>query len=699
MLSKKIAVSLITIIVIFAFVAPAVMAAEFNVWVGATEDISTDPGLQLLYPSTDNILKIIVYFDQAVELQTSHVEISGFDATDTYDPAIVLVPPEQYPIHPEGAHTAFWVRIAVTEGTSRVTLRIAGGIPSHNPISSDTSRELTEEIGVLAGGVAGTQGGEARADLRVDPTTPVATTTVDTGGGTDVIGAPRVYSIRRADNSTLPLASGAVNITVTLSEQPQSFTAAHINVTNATAATPVLSSTTSDRINLLAITTYLVSTGAVSAQPSLRTVDELRTVIKNYMNDDPPDAPVPAAFIEAVRALRTAVNTIASPWRYYYITAAGTRTYQTLWNGAGTDFELFPLVNAAVPPPTTQGTANLVGTSGGVTIPIPAADFDRSAEEPTVPRVSDYIGQPPDNYHFARAVYNALSSPSADTQRAAYNAEKTAYDTYIVLQNALQAHDVAQQRAWDQEVANAATMQGAEHRESLPPTGRDGLLYQYTVTITPTYANNNPVVVKVNSWQNTDVPPLSYTPPLLETGYTEGFDKLTIQITGGQAEAVEAAKATAQAQGGFFLVFGAPNLSDRLVREQIQAQIDLLIATGDRSPDTLKTLAHLQQLLATARPEKTQLLANYPNPFNPETWIPYELATDTNVKITIYNTQGGVVRTLQLGQQSAGYYTGRDRAAYWDGRNAIGEQVASGIYFYQFETDDMSALRKMVILK
>ena len=131
----------------------------------------------------------------------------------------------------------------------------------------------------------------------------------------------------------------------------------------------------------------------------------------------------------------------------------------------------------------------------------------------------------------------------------------------------------------------------------------------------------------------------------------------------------------------------------------IQEQIDLLIATGDRSPAAMRTLIYLQQLIAAARPEKTQLLANYPNPFNPETWIPYELATDTNVKITIYNTQGVVIRTLELGHQSAGYYTGRDRAAYWDGRNAFGEQVASGIYFYQLETDTLSSMRKMVILK
>ena len=133
--------------------------------------------------------------------------------------------------------------------------------------------------------------------------------------------------------------------------------------------------------------------------------------------------------------------------------------------------------------------------------------------------------------------------------------------------------------------------------------------------------------------------------------------------------------------------------------DRIEEQIDLLIATNDRSPAALRTLVYMQQLLATARPEKTQLFANYPNPFNPETWIPYELATDTHVKITIYNTQGVVIRTLQFGHQSAGYYTERDRAAYWDGRNALGEQVASGLYFYQLETDTMSSMRKMVILK
>ena len=68
-------------------------------------------------------------------------------------------------------------------------------------------------------------------------------------------------------------------------------------------------------------------------------------------------------------------------------------------------------------------------------------------------------------------------------------------------------------------------------------------------------------------------------------------------------------------------------------------------------------------------PDETTLLANYPNPFNPETWIPYQLANPSDVVISIYDARGQVVRRLALGHQPAGYYTHRSRAAYWDGRN------------------------------
>ena len=97
--------------------------------------------------------------------------------------------------------------------------------------------------------------------------------------------------------------------------------------------------------------------------------------------------------------------------------------------------------------------------------------------------------------------------------------------------------------------------------------------------------------------------------------------------------------------------------------------------------------------------EQTSLLANYPNPFNPETWIPYQFANPSDVQINIYDTRGTVVRQLDLGHQREGYYTTRSRAAYWDGRNDIGERVASGIYFYQLQAEGVSYLRKMVIVK
>ena len=98
-------------------------------------------------------------------------------------------------------------------------------------------------------------------------------------------------------------------------------------------------------------------------------------------------------------------------------------------------------------------------------------------------------------------------------------------------------------------------------------------------------------------------------------------------------------------------------------------------------------------------PEVTALLANYPNPSNPETWIPYQLAKSADVSLTIYNVRGVVVRKLTLGHQQAGIYHSRSRAAHWDGKNEIGESVASGVYFYMFKAGKYTALRKMLIRK
>ena len=93
------------------------------------------------------------------------------------------------------------------------------------------------------------------------------------------------------------------------------------------------------------------------------------------------------------------------------------------------------------------------------------------------------------------------------------------------------------------------------------------------------------------------------------------------------------------------------------------------------------------------------LLANYPNPFNPETWIPYQLSASADVSVSIYAVDGHLVRRLDLGHQMAGVYRSRGRAAYWDGRNAFGERVASGLYFYTLTAGDFTATRKMLIRK
>jgi hypothetical protein len=107
----------------------------------------------------------------------------------------------------------------------------------------------------------------------------------------------------------------------------------------------------------------------------------------------------------------------------------------------------------------------------------------------------------------------------------------------------------------------------------------------------------------------------------------------------------------------------------------------------------------LEQLLAALTPTKTELLPNYPNPFNPETWIPYRLAEDAFVTLTIYDLSGRIVRTLNVGHRIASAYESRSKAIYWDGRNGLDEQVASGVYFYHLSAGDYSATRRMLILK
>ena len=145
----------------------------------------------------------------------------------------------------------------------------------------------------------------------------------------------------------------------------------------------------------------------------------------------------------------------------------------------------------------------------------------------------------------------------------------------------------------------------------------------------------------------------------------------------------------------FALAISSIGLDPAVIRTWIaQAQIE-----NDGSLAFQQGIANLQRLLALSIPERTALLTNYPNPFNPETWIPYQLSEPAELTLRIYAVNGTLVRTLNLGHQLAGLYHQRSRAAYWNGNNELGEPVASGIYFYTLTTGDFTATRKMLIMK
>ena len=115
--------------------------------------------------------------------------------------------------------------------------------------------------------------------------------------------------------------------------------------------------------------------------------------------------------------------------------------------------------------------------------------------------------------------------------------------------------------------------------------------------------------------------------------------------------------------------------------------------------DIRNAFLSLQLTIGDVRPKDTVLAQNFPNPFNPETWIPYQLSKSAEVSIHIHNVAGHLIRTLDLGLKSTGAYMTPSTAAYWDGKNSVGERVSSGIYFYTLQTADFAATRRMVILK
>ena len=134
-------------------------------------------------------------------------------------------------------------------------------------------------------------------------------------------------------------------------------------------------------------------------------------------------------------------------------------------------------------------------------------------------------------------------------------------------------------------------------------------------------------------------------------------------------------------------------------RDQVEQWLQEARQINLTDPDFQRGILVLENLLKALTPKETALLPNYPNPFNPETWIPYQLATPADVSVSIYTSDGKLVRTLDLGHKPVGIYQHRSSAAYWDGKNALGESVASGVYFYTLTAGEYTATRKMLIRK
>lgn len=187
---------------------------------------------------------------------------------------------------------------------------------------------------------------------------------------------------------------------------------------------------------------------------------------------------------------------------------------------------------------------------------------------------------------------------------------------------------------------------------------------------------------------------------------TADIGNMTVSVHNPRTNSIETMAATASS-GNSYAIWA--DLTRRSVVEvgdvlaiQIQDEIGQVVGTLNHeisTEDIRRAFVQLHLTPESLRPTQTMLFANYPNPFNPETWLPYQLAQSANVQIRIYNTTGNLVRNMDLGFQAAGYYLDKSRAAYWDGRNNLGEHMASGVYFYQLIAGDYIANRKLVILK
>ena len=205
-----------------------------------------------------------------------------------------------------------------------------------------------------------------------------------------------------------------------------------------------------------------------------------------------------------------------------------------------------------------------------------------------------------------------------------------------------------------------------------------------------------PITADVNSDGNVNVLDLI----LIASNLGNAGANLVVDVNGdGVVNILDLILAAGMFEGAAAAPSAQSQVPETLTAVEVQGWLTDARALQIRDPIMKRGFLMLEQLLVSLTPTETELLSNYPNPFNPETWIPYRLAEDAFVALIIYDAVGQVVRSLDVGHRIASAYENRSKAIHWAGRNDLGEQVASGIYFYTLTAGDFSATRRMVILK
>ena len=457
MLSKKMAVSLTSLITIFAlaFMTPSAMAGEFGVSLDMTDDVSTAGGLQVKHPG-DAKLTLTVTFDRAVKLAKETVQIVTYNKHDQLL-SLVLLPAKAETTPSRSKPLTF----DVTTETTKVTLKIAAGIASADVFNDDTSKELKADVQLL---------------------------------GLDDPAGPTVYSIRRNDNSSIPVTAATLDVIITLSEQPKEFKKDHVEVTNAThvdpvALTPIAAETTTS------VSRNVLTPLALDLTPKRNLYDT------DHNTDGDTDDPGETGIHDAINTLGPSdlMPTYEDPGA----TDPATSKRFTL----PTDTAPSPLVAPMLEPAKTLA-------ADSTTTPVIPAGTDRTTA-PTMPKAADF--QDAADFTAALAFYNALKSVND-----AYTAELKRHNAYnMAVMKEKEKDEILRREELSEELG----------KDLHVATGRTGMLYPYAVKITPKYENKNDIVVKVKAFEDMTSPaPNKYMPPMTAAEYVEGRHKLTIKV-------------------------------------------------------------------------------------------------------------------------------------------------------------------------